>query len=269
MARRTKKPQPRARCWFCDAEGVTQEHILARQLTKLFMSAEAEITIPDDRPRFRHDYERPDRPGVRRTKRAKWLAETTRKFCRTCNSGWMKDVDHAALPMLKAFVSNEPVTLDADQQQRLALWLTKVLLAYQSKERPELRCIDRSFYRELHKTRAPLQRSQLWLGANTHGQVAFASFHTLVFPENLPEETRGFGASLSFGYANFHIIFHGSDVLGMRLRSPLAETFSPLWPARPEIAWPPRLRISDRDISWLANDFNGRSEFVSVAELHD
>ena len=178
----------------------------------------------------------------------------------------MQEIDQTALPILQAFATNKPAVPVAEHQQQLALWLTKVVFAFQAREPHDLRCVDRSFYRMLFDSRMPLNGSQIWLGANSHGQVAFANAHTLTFAEHFPEERRGFGASLSFGYANFHVIFHGSEAMRLRLRSPLAEAFLQIWPTGPEVPWPPRYRISDRDISWLANEFSGRSEFVPRAD---
>lgn len=269
MAKQRRGQQPRARCWFCGAGGVTQEHILARQLTKLFLPPHGVTADPSERPPFRHEYVHPTNPEANRTKHANWLAERSRKFCKSCNGGWMKDIDHAALPLLEAFAVNRRVALDAEQQQQLALWVTKVLFAFQAKEPEDLRCVDRSLFHELFETRAPLAGSQVWLGRNSHGDIAFANAHTLLFETNFPDQDRGFGASLSFGYANFHVMYHGSDEMLLRLREPLTRAFKQIWPAGADVTWPSYYYISAKDISFLAEQFNLAGEFVPSAAMNN
>lgn len=147
-----KQTQARGHCFFCGAESVTKEHVWARSLTKLF---EGHGTI-------RHGYSNPE-GGIapRVIKRANTFALISRKFCRSCNGGWMREADEAVHPLLAAFAEGESVTLGQREQEQLAFWLTKTLLALLTVEPEEFRFARTERYRELYETRAPLAGSQV------------------------------------------------------------------------------------------------------------
>lgn len=69
MAKPERESQAPARCWYCDAEGVSSEHIIARSYTQLFGSPD----VDRDEHKIRHDYVHPEgQPGrscVRRPSR--------------------------------------------------------------------------------------------------------------------------------------------------------------------------------------------------------
>lgn len=251
-----KKQQSPGRCWYCDGLGLSSEHIFARSLTKLF---DTEVT-DREHDKVRHDYT-PPAGEAPPPKRAKTFAYTTRKFCRTCNSEWMQHVDDAARPTLAAFATNEGHELDPEQQERLALWATKTVLGFLSKEPEEYRFASRDLYHELYRTQKPPQGTQLWLGGNPHGHMGWMSAHSLVFGGPLAEH-RGFGASLSFGYSVIHLVFHGSTDWRLQLAYRPHRALKSIWPTQPSVEWPPPLLLRERDLQPLAYEVNDNGRFV-------
>ena len=242
---------PPARCWFCGAEGVTKEHVWARSLTDLF----------EDHGVIRHEYVHPDPAMAPRVKRANSFALISRKFCRACNGGWMRETDEAARPALAAFATDEPITLGPQEQEQLAFWAMKTLLALLTTEHEAFRFPTDDHYRELFESRAPLSGSQVWLGANVHGEPAWAGSHTLDFGEPMAE-MKGFGASMSFGYAVMHAIVHGSSAHRIQLRYDAHRSLAQIWPTQPEATWPPTLRMRPMDLEPLAYIINANSAWV-------
>lgn len=244
-----------AGCWYCGGPRPSSEHIFARSLTKLF----DEPDVDRDAYPVRHDY-RPAEGPPRPPKRAKAFAYTTRKFCRSCNSGWMNMVDDHVRPTLAAFASNTARMLSAAEQQALAVWGTKTVLGFFSKEPDAYRFAPRELYRELHATRAPLAGSQVWVGANNHGHMGWMGGHSLRFGPPLPPS--GFGASLSFGFGVVHLIFHGSAEWQLQLQYDAHRALKTIWPTQEKVPWPPPLLVQARDLEPLAHRINADSRIV-------
>jgi hypothetical protein len=252
----SQQKQPRARCLFCDAEGVSKEHIFAKSLTDLFPGHGV----------VRHAYEPPEGGRPRPVKRAETFAYISRKFCRDCNSGWMQESDEAVRHLLAAFATNQAVKLSPAEQEALALWATKVALGFLSIEPEEYQFASSDQYHEVYRQRTPFAGSQVWLGANEHGEMGWAGSHSLLFQEQPPNQERGFGVSVSFGYAVFHLMHHGRTDRRLRLRMEAHQALKQIWPAQEVVSWPPPLRIRPHDLEPLANIINANSTFVPVNE---
>jgi len=169
--RKHKNQQTRPRCWYCATPGVTNEHVFARSLSDLFPGHGT----------FRLDYEHPELGMRARPKRAPKLMIKSRKFCGGCNNGWMNRIDQDARRLLQAFVLDARMSFDEVDQRLLSLWTTKTLLGLLSIEPPGYRFAARELYRQLFDSGEPLRRSQIWVGANVEGDVAWGRGHTLRF----------------------------------------------------------------------------------------
>lgn len=173
----------------------------------------------------------------------------------------MNAVDQKVRPLLAAFAANQPRRLSPLEQEALALWATKSVLGFFSKEPEGYRFAPRELYRELYRTRVPPPGSQLWLGGNPHGHMAWMGGHSLRLGGPL-ERNRGFGASLSFGHGVLYFMYHGSPDWLLRLRYEAHRALKAIWPTQAEVAWPPPLLTNPRDLSPLAAVINDNSAFV-------
>jgi len=248
-------PQPQGVCWYCGGTGLTKEHIFGKSLIDLF----------DGHGTVRHAYEHPELGIKPRIKRAESFAYISRKFCRECNGGWMREIDEAVRPLLAAFAVEEPLDIDREAQAILAAWVTKTVLGLLSIEPEEYRFATDAQYRDFHDAQKPWPGTQVWLGANDHGDLGWGRAHSLTF-RDLPESDGGFGASLSFGYAVFHLIYHGSENHQLRLRYGAHRALKPIWPSQDDdVAWPGRFRIEGGpDLTHLPNLIGANSDFVSL-----
>lgn len=259
----TGKPSKKAgrspRCCYCGGPGVTKEHVIARSLTKLFRD-EAD----NEDSYIRHEYFDPD-SGEKRFKRAKTFAHIARKFCGTCNSGWMKDLDERAAPVLSAFATNRPVRMNAESQLNLASWATKTIFGFQLIDRWDNRFAKKPLFRDFYEERQPPHGSQLWVAANPHGHMGWFGSHSLTFGPPL-SGSRGFGASLSFGFGICHFVYTGNENWKLQLKGDLALALRPVWPTAGDVEWPPDERMPSRDLTPLANGVNRWSEFVRLED---
>jgi hypothetical protein len=251
--RQRRQQQTRPLCWYCDVPGVTAEHVFARSLSSLFPGHGV----------FRFDYEHPDLGVRRRPRRASKLMIKSRRFCEGCNSGWMNRIDQDARRLLRCFALDARTSFDEADQRVLSLWSTKTVLGLLSIEPPGYRFAGRELYHELFDTAEPLSRSQIWVGANVEGDVAWGRGHTVRF-ETLGEDAAGFGFTLSFGYGVLHFLQHARDDVLLRLRYAPHRALRQIWPiAEPIIPWPPTTRVRPRDLSGLAIEVANNSTLVS------
>jgi hypothetical protein len=249
QGRPPRSPQVRPRCWFCDEEGVSDEHILAKSLTKLFSPVGF----------LAHGYKGPD--GYSNQIRAKAFAYKTRRFCKDCNNGWMNELDKDVRPSLGAFAINAPLQLSTVTQEQLAFWTTKILFGFLSRAQEGYRFADRGLYRELYERRGPPVGAQVWMGANNHGDIAWSGSHSLTF-KDLPDQASRFGATLSFGYGILHLIYHGSTSGYLRLHYDAHRSLRQIWPVQQQLlSWPPPLRMTPTDLTPLAEEINANSSW--------
>jgi hypothetical protein len=59
------------------------------------------------------------------------LPRKTNEVCRTCNNGWMSELEARVKPILAPLVEGKRITLSADEQQLLAVWAIKTALTTQ------------------------------------------------------------------------------------------------------------------------------------------
>jgi len=246
---------------FCASPGVTKAHVFARSFTTLFDD-------PDD-PReheVRHDYVDPDTGERHVIKRARTFALIARRVCGdNCNSGWLRELEEEVRPILGHFARNKPLALDQNQQALLALWtICAVLISF---ELPnvvnEHRFADPALAHEVYAERRPPVGTQIWLGANPHGEMGWFGSHSLTVPGSTSTR-QPFGTALSFGYAILHTVYHGERGRLIRLHYDPHRALKQIWPLQRQVAWPPPLLIRPRDMSPLAYEIANNSDWAPI-----
>lgn len=244
------------RCLFCGEPHVTKTHTLARQYTSMFER-------DGHKSEVRHDRTDPVTGETVLLKRASTFAHKPKAACQHCNGGWMRELEDAVHPVLDGFAAGRPMVLNAREQERLAMWALVALLVHFEMEPEELRFADLASARDLHRLQIVPPGSQVWLGANDHGEMAWLGTHSLRLVDG-DETTRAWGASLSFGYANIHVMHHGLHDRLLCLRGRAHYLLTRIHPSVPGVRWPPRGVISDRDLTPLAQMINDESAFRAV-----
>lgn len=238
--------QSRAYCMFCDAANVTKAHVFAKSWTALFDE-------PNDTREHEvvHRYADPVTGERRVMKRAKTFALMSRKVCGECNGGWLGELEERVKPLMAAFASNNPVILDAEQQTDLALWASVASLIAMSLDRDAVDFAHPEIAHEIHRTRKPTAGMDIWLGANSHGEMGWFGSHSLNL-SHAPKHRGAWGATITFGYAVMHIVCHGLPNQRMRLKKDAHRSLRRIWGPRDRADWPPKLRLRAHDLSPLA-----------------
>jgi hypothetical protein len=121
MSKPKFKDRTPGRCRFCNEPGVTKEHIWNRWVQKLIPvgGSRTESVITNSSPgsganASKFSYKK--RQGSVHTKQS-------RKFCSTCNSGWMGLIGEAAKPIAAKLIKGEQIVLRHSEHRALAAWL--------------------------------------------------------------------------------------------------------------------------------------------------
>lgn len=251
--------RPTGHCIFCDTSGVTKAHVYAESWTSLF-----------DEPNETHEHEvvhrytNPRTGEQHVTKRAKTFALKGRKACGECNSGWLRELEERVKPLMADFAANRPVVLSVEEQADLGLWASAAILIAMSMDPDAVDFADPALARTLYRTRRPTAGMDIWLGANSHGEMGRIGSHALnISPA--PDLRGAWGATITFGYAIIHIICHDMPEQRMRLKQESRRSLRRIWGTQDRVAWPPKLRLRPRDLRPLAIIIGEQSSFERAA----
>ena len=204
---------------------------------------------------FRHQWEHPELGIPSRDKKAKLPAFRTRAFCEGCNSGWMGRLEEHVKPTLEPLILGKRTTLSGDEQQLVAFWATKTVLAFQSIEHTLTTWARPEDYAAVFRLQTPLAYSQIWLGATSARQAVHYRAHRypVPVPGSNSEEVHGFGATLTVGHSVFYLLVGYAGCVDMRLRYDAAFALKQTWrTTRSAFEWPPRRELSGNEIGHLA-----------------
>lgn len=235
-----KSERVRPRCWFCDAEGVTKEHVLGRQFARIWPAAGPWYFTTRD----------PDRPGPPKVVTAGEPRFMVRIPCGSCNGGWMADLDDAAVGLVASMARGRAVVLDLDARQTLAAWAAKVILCASAREPAPRRFVAGDHYREMGRTHRPPAGMTLWLGAVDRVDPLLFRLNDVT----LCDGTTGYGATLSVGRLLFHCVARNvGPAPDLRLLGPAARSFDRISPDTSRaIAWPPQEMLTAADQHYVA-----------------
>lgn len=230
---------------FCDASGVTKAHVFPKSNTGLLEPPAA----PRDHE-IVHRYIDPVTGENREIKRAKTFALISRKVCQPCNGGWLRELEDRVRPLMADFATNTPIVLNASDQAYLALWATAASLIAMSMDPEAREFASSALPREIYRLRRPTPGIAVWLGANAHGEAAWFGSHSLNL-RDAPGQ-RAWGATITFTYAVIHLICHDLCDQRIRLRGSAVRSLRRIWGPRDAVAWPPKLIMTQHDLSPLA-----------------
>ncbi len=57
---------------------------------------------------------------------------TVKSVCGTCNNGWMSDLEAANIPIIGGMLNDLSITLDREQQEKVAAWAVKTAMVLDS-----------------------------------------------------------------------------------------------------------------------------------------
>lgn len=217
-------------------------------------------------PVFQFDQSRQGSPATKKV----------RVVCRSCNSGWMSEMETEAKPFLGPLIAGQPIALNAQAKRTLERWVAlKVLVAdnLSYEGHPPNPVFDQTVREAFKETRIIPVGFKIWIGRQNGAKwetgflrrAASLGFTASLQPSYKP---RGFGHNIQtvtwgIGKLLIYVIASSEEILMSHIvelfRAPAA-----LVQIRPnngkDILWPINIIFTDRTIDRLA---------ASVSEVID
>lgn len=201
----------------------------------------------------------PEKRPLLENRRAPGLTiHRTVRICKSCNEGWMRDVEDEARPTLTPIIVGRATQLSEDQQVTIAKWLTmKAITAeYSDLKNVAVTTAERD---EFFGTRTPLAKWQIYIG-HYRGEDWKSRYHhyTYYLSEggiHPPRGSRPINAQLTIlSYGNL-FSFSVSNLRAGAFEFPdwFRQLMARIWPIKSPLVTMPVTVISDRDADDIMN----------------
>lgn len=222
----------------CRSTPLTTEHVLPEWIRKLV------------------DNGLPGRMNLQRRAQAEprvWLSRdglTIKRFCRSCNGGWMSDLESDVRALVGPMVRDLTVSLGHADQLAVARWGAKTAMVTEgANDRPWFYTDDER--RSVMTGIAPPPRTTVWIGRHAHSDRSFSEGRRLGGRGPIPE-----AYATTFAIARFvlQVLTFRTlpDLEGKQIRftagkpGPWRQMLLEIWPRAPAVVqWPPLRSFSD------------------------
>lgn len=261
-------PKPQGKCIYCGGKGLTHEHLYADWIRKY-------LSTPTDAHGIEEVETSPTGQETRRLnhRSGDLHSKRIRRVCKTCNNGWMSQLQEAAKPLLTPMLDGDTITLNRQKQKIIAAWATMIAMTGEFAA-DRFVAVPQSDRDALRRTQRTPLNWRIWLGR----------FHEL--PENtrwvhrvatLAEKGTEARASDTSCPPNTqttticvgkHLLVHVmSSALGKQIvrrwnfDRRIAQGLRQIFPAAAEnIVWPPPAILGPKSVWYVANEFSRRCE---------
>lgn len=240
-------------CMFCDRPATTKEDAWPLWLVRRFPGSVG-VTVEADRKETGH---------------AEWRQfghfAKTRFACKSCNNGWMSDLENVAKPIIEALLSNDPFVPDAHQRELAARWTLKTAMVFEavggrgwfygSEERATVR-----------SGIIPTGYMAFWAARCIHLPGAYSAANNMFENAELSTSgTHGHVTTLAIGTLALQVITVRPSIavpanamikIGGANVEPWPQTALQLWPPPVEFEWPPAIGLNGEfGVETFANRF--------------
>jgi hypothetical protein len=234
----------RRRCIFCGNVADDREHLLPQWLQRILPSEEPVVHFRETGGIEAPQWER------------KPFREKAKFVCKTCNQGWMSELESEAKPILTPAITRDqlPYEFDLVAQWIAARWAVKTVYVMQASLpiappiRPTLLMLNFK----------PPPQATVWIGSHARAREDPINSCYVQKPLEMNADQDGVRKSIDFGYMSFLavggisflVVEHRFDsyveaVLGAE--NPFSDMFIKLWPrTRRILSWPPQV-MADRE----------------------
>ncbi|MGE0452226.1 MAG: hypothetical protein AB7O37_06485 [Vicinamibacteria bacterium] len=224
-------------CIFCPGKADSREHVWPRWVLERFRVPASGVIgmVGDD------SYQDRNQNALR-----------LRCVCRTCNTGWMKELEDQVIPLASSLAQDLAIPIPWDQQTLVAVWAMKTTLVWEQFSASNRRL----FYLDEHREGLRTSRN---MPENTEVVLARYAGQPLLFcaTRDMTDDPAVEGADPMFRAVSTEIVFGrlAIQVLSWRtlmvdrvarmpeVTSPLEECTVRIWPPTRMARWPPRLSV--------------------------
>lgn len=242
-------------CVFCgdDTVGITAEHVFGDWISRFFtqelgvqLNGLAELVSAD---------------GTSRQYPMTPFQQTVKIACKSCNNGWMSDLEKSVMGDLKVMIKGQPKMLRSNAKQRLAFWCAKTALVADYLH-PQQRIVPDAHFHDLFMQRSALRNQFILAGfrsvtAEQPGDLLASVLKQPVlnveiptdFPSSSREQIQRYAAEghamykVTFAIGNFAALVFGHDFpMGVSINSPRPVAKN-IWPMSRRFKWSNELSI--------------------------
>lgn len=230
---------------FCGGAPVTAEHVWPRWIAKYLPKRKGEhFHLVESEGNERSIEFRGDRVP---------FTTTVNCVCKTCNTGWMHELETTAEPILAPLIEGRSQTWHEWRQAVAAAWAFKTAIMIEQAAEENLRAIPVELRQSFRKwLRPPLLNTQIWAatyaGESPHFYGRSMMRFLLTTPEGIavPNDLTAYGCCLQVGALVFRLFGHlVQDGPTNVPQGEIARSLVPIWPVSPSIQWPPELAVDD------------------------
>jgi len=196
---------------------------------------------------------------------------TVRCVCRSCNNGWMSQLEVQAQRFLQPLLVGDSCDLETEGQATLALWSLKTAMVLEALDQPLQRAYTQLECEQLRKLSAIPWRTSVWLAASVDPSYFMSTKNRHMDTENANDIS---GVSITMAFA--HIVLQvftirvpqevspTTRVTANVRRGPWDQATVRIWPAQSaRTVWPPPMGLNGE------SGLNALAERFSTASLDD
>jgi hypothetical protein len=255
-------PIAQRRCIFCRGAGLSREHIwadwLKRYIPKNMTNYDSlSATVHETHAEFRH-----------RRHGGDLRSRTLRVVCKSCNNGWMSQLQQRAKPYLLPLIAGDVTAFDARAQEILSAWVAMFVMVAEHFDRYKV-VSSQQERRFLWKNQKAPSNWKIWIGdyqkENWKGLLArfcvpiSSKKHRIKRMDNGLPRPNTQAVTFVVGRLYVHVASSATDIFEhWHLNRP--DLLVQIWPVRRNIvAWPPTT-MTDRDADRIAGAFHRSSD---------
>jgi hypothetical protein len=249
-------------CIFCDEFGpLSAEDPIAHWLDKLLQHFTTGPRIRHTRKVVEAGEVLDERSGTRQTLSVYKVPVVCQ---RTCNGGWMSELEQEAIPILSPMVLGHRRGLSMDDQSVIARWMMLKALFFDLVEETD-QTADRSDFHDFYAARVPPPRFECWLARYKPDRedILFHvrnSFSTKIEHNGVPALTpHAQHLTLVLGHLVVQSIFVNNRTQGypeVFTRTEPEPHIARIWPSSRVVDWPPPLTLTSKEIEMFATGTN-------------
>ena len=173
--------------------------------------------------------------------------------CKTCNSGWMSQLENQCLPLVGSLAQDLSISLDSSQQSLLATWALKMAMVTDSTNKKTRDLFYEKEERDrMRSDQAIPERAKVWIGRASKNSFAAIGTDVWIDMPNIRKVAKGSVSTIVVGRLVIQVLT--IHVLHDHLTSDAAiaavqpkpgrwnDSLLSVWPVgSSSISWPPKL----------------------------
>ena len=178
---------------------------------------------------------------------------TVRCVCRTCNGGWMSQLESDAKTTIGPLMHDLSFSLDAPQQETVSAWAVKTAMVVEAtNRRTRACCYTQQECEHLRLQRSIPIRTLAWLGRFSASGLLATGTDIWLDIDGVKKAAHGCVTTIIVGHLALQVLtahlppkYNSTTVPIVCVNGPWNDVLIPLFPTSNRITWPPKLSFTN------------------------